>query len=92
MTDTRCGTQLKTVKLEGSITSLELMEGAAQRGARRVLLAGTRDCEIYAVDFATFAVTLVVTCHRCAINDVAFPRSPTLFYCLLPTPYTTLLT
>ncbi|XP_004926410.2 cilia- and flagella-associated protein 52 [Bombyx mori] len=65
---------LKTTKLEGSITSLELMESPKLQGAKRLLLAGTRTSEIYAIDIGTFAPALVVTCHRCAINDIAFPR------------------
>lgn len=58
----------------GSITSLELMESSTQQGDKRVLLVGTRSSEIYAVNVATFDPVLVVTCHRCAINDIAFPR------------------
>ncbi|KAL0893415.1 hypothetical protein ABMA27_015000 [Loxostege sticticalis] len=65
---------LKTTRLEGSITSLEMMESPALRGDKRLLLVGTRTSEIYAVNVATFAPILVVTCHRCAINDIAFPR------------------
>ncbi|KAL4707513.1 hypothetical protein ACJJTC_000265 [Scirpophaga incertulas] len=65
---------LKTTKLEGSITSLELMESMNQRGESRLLLAGTRSSEIYAINVATFSSLLVVTCHRCAINDIAFPK------------------
>ncbi|XP_021193861.2 cilia- and flagella-associated protein 52 [Helicoverpa armigera] len=65
---------LKSTKLEGSITSLELMESPTMQGNRRLLLAGTRSSEIYAINVATFNPTLVVTCHRCAINDIAFPR------------------
>ncbi|XP_052740209.1 cilia- and flagella-associated protein 52 [Bicyclus anynana] len=62
---------LKTTKLEGSITSLELLTPAS--GAR-LLLAGTRSSEIYAIELDSFVPTLVVTCHRCAINAIAFPR------------------
>ncbi|XP_037293640.1 cilia- and flagella-associated protein 52 [Manduca sexta] len=65
---------LKSAKLIGSITSLELMESPTLAGDKRVLLAGTRTSEIYAINIATFVPVLVVTCHRCAINDVAFPR------------------
>ncbi|KOB69311.1 Uncharacterized protein OBRU01_11549, partial [Operophtera brumata] len=61
-------------QVDGCITSLELMESAALRGDRRLLLAGTRGSEIYAINIGTFAPMLVITCHRCAINDVAFPR------------------
>lgn len=50
------------------------MECPALRGDKRLLLVGTRSSEIYAISLATFAPTLLVTCHRCAINDVAFPR------------------
>ncbi|XP_049869481.1 cilia- and flagella-associated protein 52 isoform X2 [Pectinophora gossypiella] len=64
---------LRSCKLEGSITSLELMESPAMQADRRLLLAGTRTSEIYAINIHTFAPTLVVTCHRCAINDIAFP-------------------
>ncbi|XP_035432869.1 cilia- and flagella-associated protein 52 [Spodoptera frugiperda] len=64
---------LKSTKLEGSITSLELMESPNLRDNKRLLLAGTRSSEIYAINVATFNPTLVVTCHRCAINDIAFP-------------------
>ncbi|KAI8436344.1 hypothetical protein MSG28_004378 [Choristoneura fumiferana] len=35
---------------------------------------GTRNSEIYAIDMVTFLPLLCVTCHRCAINDIAFPR------------------
>ncbi|CAB3248280.1 unnamed protein product [Arctia plantaginis] len=65
---------LKSTKLDGAITSLELMESAAQQGKNRMLLVGTRTSEIYAINVATFFPILVVTCHRCAINDIAFPH------------------
>ncbi|XP_053607314.1 cilia- and flagella-associated protein 52 isoform X2 [Plodia interpunctella] len=65
---------LKTTKLAGSITSMELMESFNKKGDKRLLLVGTRSSEIYAINLATFAPVLVVTCHRCAINDIAFPR------------------
>ncbi|KAI8436343.1 hypothetical protein MSG28_004377 [Choristoneura fumiferana] len=65
---------LKTTKLLGCITSLELMEAPGLRGDKRLLLAGTRNSEIYAIDMVTFLPLLCVTCHRCAINDIAFPR------------------
>ncbi|CAG4975835.1 unnamed protein product [Colias eurytheme] len=65
---------LKSTKLNGSITSLELMETPQLRGDKRLLLAGTRTSEIYAINVKTFEPTLVVTCHRCAINDIAFPK------------------
>ncbi|XP_034830597.1 cilia- and flagella-associated protein 52 [Maniola hyperantus] len=65
---------LKTTKLMGSITSLELMVSPSLQGDKRLLLAGTRTSEIYAINIATFDPILVVTCHRCAINDIAFPR------------------
>ncbi|XP_059051572.1 cilia- and flagella-associated protein 52 [Achroia grisella] len=65
---------LKSTKLDGSITSLELMESPSVRNESRLLLAGTRTSEIYAINVATFSPILVVTCHRCAINDIAFPR------------------
>ncbi|XP_028157858.1 cilia- and flagella-associated protein 52 [Ostrinia furnacalis] len=65
---------LKTTRLDGCITSLEMMESPSLRGDKRLLLAGTRSSEIYAVSVTTFAPVLVVTCHRCAINDIAFPR------------------
>ncbi|XP_046959584.1 cilia- and flagella-associated protein 52 [Vanessa cardui] len=65
---------LKSTKLNGCITSLELMESPSLKGDKRLLLAGTRTSEIYAINVATFDPILVVTCHRCAINDIAFPR------------------
>ncbi|XP_022113569.2 cilia- and flagella-associated protein 52 [Pieris rapae] len=65
---------LKSVKLNGSITSLEIMETPQLRGDKRLLLAGTRTSEIYAINIKTFEPTLVVTCPRCAINHIAFPR------------------
>ncbi|CAG9584950.1 unnamed protein product [Danaus chrysippus] len=65
---------LRSTKLEGSITSLELMESPSVRGSSRLLLAGTRTSEIFAINVETFIPVLVVTCHRCAINDIAFPR------------------
>nr|XP_026493637.1 cilia- and flagella-associated protein 52 [Vanessa tameamea] len=65
---------LKSTKLDGCITSLELMESPSLKGDKRLLLAGTRTSEIYAINVATFFPILVVTCHRCAINDIAFPR------------------
>ncbi|XP_047529427.1 cilia- and flagella-associated protein 52 [Vanessa atalanta] len=65
---------LKSTKLDGCITSLELMESPSLKGDKRLLLAGTRTSEIYAINVATFDPILVVTCHRCAINDIAFPR------------------
>ncbi|XP_026729144.1 cilia- and flagella-associated protein 52 [Trichoplusia ni] len=65
---------LKSTKLDGSITSLELMESPKMQGNKRLLLAGTRSSEIYAINVATFNPILVVTCHRCAINDIAFPH------------------
>ncbi|XP_050346476.1 cilia- and flagella-associated protein 52 [Nymphalis io] len=65
---------LKSVKLDGSITSLELMESPSRKGDKRLLLAGTKTSEIYAINVVTFDPILVVTCHRCAINDIAFPR------------------
>ncbi|CAH0397744.1 unnamed protein product [Chilo suppressalis] len=65
---------LKSTKLDGCITSLELMESPSLRGDKRLLLAGTRTSEIYAINVTTFVPVMVVTCHRCAINDVAFPR------------------
>lgn len=71
--------QLKSTKLDGCITSLELMEGGAMSGARRLLLAGTRGSEVYAIRVDSFAPTLLVTCHRCAINDLAFPRSAFIY-------------
>ncbi|CAK1596595.1 unnamed protein product [Parnassius mnemosyne] len=64
--------QLRSVKLDGSITSLEILEGP--KVDARLLLAGTRSSEVYAINIDTFVPTLVVTCHRCAINDIAFPR------------------
>ncbi|XP_048482828.1 cilia- and flagella-associated protein 52 [Plutella xylostella] len=65
---------LRSVKLPGSITSLELMESDQMQGDNRILLAGTRTSEIYAINVKTFEAILVVTCHRCAINDIAFPK------------------
>ncbi|XP_013199534.2 cilia- and flagella-associated protein 52 [Amyelois transitella] len=65
---------LKTAKLDGCITSLEMMESPTKKGDKRLLLVGTRTSEIYAINMATFSPVLVVTCHRCAINDIAFPR------------------
>ncbi|CAH0723092.1 unnamed protein product, partial [Brenthis ino] len=65
---------LKSTKVMGSITSLELMEAPSLKGDKRLLLAGTRTSEIYAINVATFDPMLVVTCHRCAVNDIAFPR------------------
>ncbi|KAJ0177488.1 hypothetical protein K1T71_007497 [Dendrolimus kikuchii] len=65
---------LRTVKVQGSITSMELMESPVLRGDKRLLLVGTRTSEIYAVNIKTFAATLIVTCPRCAINDIAFPH------------------
>ncbi|XP_026319264.1 cilia- and flagella-associated protein 52 [Hyposmocoma kahamanoa] len=65
---------LKTCKLLGCITSLELLESPHLQGDKRLLLAGTRTSEIYAINVVTFTPLLVVTCHRCAINDIAFPR------------------
>ncbi|XP_068631955.1 cilia- and flagella-associated protein 52 [Battus philenor] len=65
---------LKSVKVQGSITSLEMLESPTRAGDQRLLLVGTRNSEIYSIDMKKFAVTLVVTCHRCAINDIAFPR------------------
>ncbi|CAH2106012.1 unnamed protein product [Euphydryas editha] len=65
---------LKSTKLDGCITSLELMESPSLKGEKRLLLAGTKTSEIYAINVTTFDPILVVTCHRCAINDIAFPR------------------
>ncbi|XP_045535718.1 cilia- and flagella-associated protein 52, partial [Papilio machaon] len=65
---------LRTVKVPGCITSMELLESPQRRGGQRLLLLGTRTSEIFSIDMATFTLTLVVTCHRCAINDIAFPR------------------
>ncbi|XP_061712868.1 cilia- and flagella-associated protein 52 isoform X1 [Cydia pomonella] len=65
---------LRSAKLPGCITSLELMESPAHRAGARRLLAATRSSEIYALSVDTLAPVLCVTCHRCAINDIAFPR------------------
>ncbi|VVC86611.1 unnamed protein product [Leptidea sinapis] len=65
---------LKSTKLNGCITSLELLESPKMRGDKRLLIAGTRTSEIYAINIVTFEPLLLVTCHRCAINNIAFPR------------------
>ncbi|GBP68261.1 Cilia- and flagella-associated protein 52 [Eumeta japonica] len=65
---------LKSTKVEGSITSLELMEGPKKHGSQRLLLAATRTSEIYAINLTSFVLTLVFTCHQNVINDIAFPK------------------
>ncbi|CAH2036810.1 unnamed protein product, partial [Iphiclides podalirius] len=66
--------QLKSAKVEGGITSLALLEGGGRAVAERLLLVGTRSSEIFALELGGLSATLLVTCHRCAVSDVAFPR------------------
>lgn len=57
---------LKSTNLKSSVTSLQMFR-------ENTILAGTGNCEIFMIDFSTFEIDLVVTCHNSAIYCVAFP-------------------
>jgi WD40 repeat protein len=60
--------KVRTLKLEGSITSIAL------NAAGDHIFVGTSLCNIFCVSLATFEYELRSTCHSQMINDVAFPR------------------
>ncbi|NXL84808.1 CFA52 protein, partial [Alectura lathami] len=58
---------LKTIQLQGSITSLTC------RGQGHQFFVGTDACQVYRVNYAAFTEELMFTCHHEAVHDVVFP-------------------
>jgi hypothetical protein len=58
--------QLKSTTVNSAPTSLQMLH--------TTVFIGTMLSEIFTIDLETFEVKLHVTCHRHAINDIAFPQ------------------
>ncbi|KAL1117056.1 hypothetical protein AAG570_004384, partial [Ranatra chinensis] len=57
--------KIRTCSVGSLVTSLQML--------KKQLIVGTLRCEVFLVDFKTFEVSLILTCHTSAIYDLAFP-------------------
>ncbi|NXP53259.1 CFA52 protein, partial [Heliornis fulica] len=58
---------MKSVQVKGAVTSL------TSRGEGHQFFVGTKECQIYRIDYTAFKEELITTCHSEAIHDIVFP-------------------